>query len=385
MSRFRFPRISLMAGMGLLVIGLPVLAQELRGTVKSVDRDNSRMVVHDELGQRDVVVNFNKTTALKSNVGTLGDLKSVKPGSHVTIVDSMVASKVTIEDPSTAGAEKEEPKSIVGEFWHNFQHNLFKPLLLFFYLGFLVPILRVHFEFPYVMYQALTIYLLIAIGWHGGEELAHLKGHIPSIVGFMFVGFLTNTVVGILAYIILRATTRMRRIDQATVAGYYGSDSAGTFVTALGVLATAHIAYDAYMPVMLAVMEIPGCLVALFLVARLRNTGLDALGNMPDELGYDPTAMPLQARVGEPGHHAETKHEAGVESELEMSLERMDHPDFNGNSNGKQKKKASIISGKLLHEVFLNTGLYLLFGGILIGFISGRQGEEVTALTTASS
>ena len=161
--------------------------------------------------------------------------------------------------------------------------------MLFFYLGFLVPILRVHFEFPYVMYQALTIYLLIAIGWHGGEELAHLNpDHIGSIVGFMFVGFLTNTVVGILAYTILRAATRMRRVDQATVAGYYGSDSAGTFVTALGVLATAHIAYDAYMPVMLAVMEIPGCLVALFLVARLRNQGMDALGNMPDEPGYDP-------------------------------------------------------------------------------------------------
>ena len=28
---------------------------------------------------------------------------------------------------------------MVHEFWHNFTHNLFKPLLLFFYLGFLVP------------------------------------------------------------------------------------------------------------------------------------------------------------------------------------------------------------------------------------------------------
>ncbi len=379
MSRIRFPRTALLAGMGLLVIGLPVLAQELRGTVKSVDRDNSRMVVHDELGQHDVVVNFNKTTALKTNDASLGDIKNVKPGAHVSIVDSLTASRVTVEDASAAGAEKEEPKSIMVEFWHNFRHNLFKPLLLFFYLGFLVPILRVHFEFPYVMYQALTIYLLIAIGWHGGEELAHLNpDNIKSIVGFMFVGFLTNTAVGILAYTILRAMTRMRRVDQATVAGYYGSDSAGTFVTALGVLATAHIAYDAYMPVMLAVMEIPGCLVALFLVARLRNSGMDALGNMPDEPGYDPTAMPLQARVGEPGHHAETKHELDVESELEMALERMDHPDFNNNGNGNKKKKKGILSGKLLHEVFLNTGLYLLFGGIIIGLISGLQGPEVT-------
>jgi hypothetical protein len=33
--------------------------------------------------------------------------------------------------------------------WPNFTHNLFKPLLLFFYLGFLIPILKARFEFPY--------------------------------------------------------------------------------------------------------------------------------------------------------------------------------------------------------------------------------------------
>ena len=92
---------------------------------------------------------------------------------------------------------------------------------------------------------------------------------------------------------LLHAIKGLRRIDKATVAGYYGSDSAGTFVTCLGVLASAHIAYNAYMPVMLAIMEVPGCLVALYLVSRLRHHGMDALGNMPDEPGYDPTAKPL--------------------------------------------------------------------------------------------
>ena len=293
-------------------------------------------------------------------------------------MDSITASRISVEDIARGaeGPQGEQGQSILVEFWHNFRHNLFKPLLLFFYLGFLVPILRVHFEFPYVMYQVLTIYLLIAIGWHGGEELAHLNpDSIRSIAGFMVMGFLTNTIIGVIAYSILRAATRMRRIDQATVAGYYGSDSAGTFVTALGVLATAHIAYDAYMPVMLAVMEIPGCLVALFLVARLRNKGMDALGNMPDEAGYDPAAVPVKEHVGEAGHYPETKHEVEVESELEMALEKMDHPDLSGR-NGRQKP--SVVSGKLLHEVFLNTGLYLLFGGIIIGLISGLQGPEVT-------
>src|SRR4051794_11054427 len=172
-----------------------------------------------------------------------------------------------------------------GTFLDNVRHNLFKPLLLFFYMGFLVPILRVEFEFPHVIYQGLTIYLLVAIGWHGGEELAALPGHeLVNAVGFMVVGFITNFFIGIVAYAVLRGgIPKMRKIDAATVSAYYGSDSAGTFVTCVGVLATAKIASAAYMPVMLAIMEIPGCLVGLYLVSRLRATGMDPLGNMPDE------------------------------------------------------------------------------------------------------
>jgi hypothetical protein len=84
------------------------------------------------------------------------------------------------------------------------------------------------------------------------------------------------------------------------------------------------------MPVMLAVMEIPGCLIGLFLISRLRRKGMDPAGNMPGEAGY--TAPAKQA--------------AGSES---------------------------ILSPKILHEVFLNPGLFMLFGGIVVGFISGVQ------------
>jgi hypothetical protein len=41
-------------------------------------------------------------------------------------------------------------------------------------------------------------------------------------------------------------------------------------------------------------------------------------------------------------------------------------------------KAPGIFSKGVLHEVFLNSGLYLLFGGILIGFVSGLQGTKVT-------
>ena len=272
------------------------------------------------------------------------------------------------------------------EFWHNFTHNLFKPLLLFFYFGFLIPILKVRFEFPYVIYQGLTMYLLLAIGWHGGEELAKIKpNEVGTIVGFMVLGFVLNFVIGGLAYLLLGFLISMRKVDKATVAGYYGSDSAGTFDTCVAFLAGINLAFNAYMPVMLAVMEIPGCLVALYLVARLRHRGLNEAGYMPGEAGYIP---PVKVGVGPgtaarpaKGESLDAEHERGVEQELELSMEKLEHPNWEPDhspARGKAKRMP-IFSRELLQEVFLNPGLVLLIGGILIGLISGLQGQKVVA------
>ncbi|HRI08758.1 MAG TPA: sodium-dependent bicarbonate transport family permease [Nannocystaceae bacterium] len=221
------------------------------------------------------------------------------------------------------------------EILDNVLHNLFKPLLLFFYLGFSIPLLKVPFEFPKQIYQGLTLYLLVAIGWHGGEELASLSsGELGQALGLMVVGFFVNLIIGLSAHFILRKTSKLRQIDAAAVAGYYGSDSAGTFVTALGVLTAANIAFSAYMPVMLAVMEIPGCLVALLLIARLRQRGMDPAGNMPGEPGY--TAPATGAKI----HR--------------------------------------LLSPEVLRDVFLNPGLFLLLGGILVGYVARLQGPGVT-------
>jgi len=265
------------------------------------------------------------------------------------------------------------------EFWENFTHNLFKPLLLFFYFGFLIPILKVRFEFPYVIYQGLTMYLLLAIGWHGGEELAKINASsIGNIVGFIVLGFVLNFLIGGLAYLLLSRLSAMRRVDKATVAGYYGSDSAGTFATCVAFLTSVGIAFNAYMPVMLAVMEIPGCLVALYLVARLRHRGMDESGFMPDEAGY---TAPAKIGPGTParpaqGQSLEAQQERGVEQELEISLEKREHPEWDPDSV-KKAKKESLFSRELFQEVFLNPGLVLLLGGIIIGLVSGLQGEKV--------
>src|SRR4029077_7288987 len=59
--------------------------------------------------------------------------------------------------------------------------------------------------------------------------------------------------------------------------------------------------------------------------------------------------------------------------EKKMALEEMEHSIGNGNG-----RKKGGFSPQLLHEVFLNPGLSLLFGGIPIGVISGLQGKAVT-------
>ncbi|WP_339733831.1 sodium-dependent bicarbonate transport family permease [uncultured Gimesia sp.] len=292
---------------------------------------------------------------------------------------------------------------MLADFLHNFAHNLFKPLLLFFYMGFLIPILKVPFEFPKAVYQGLTLYLLVAIGWHGGEELASLSlAEFGQALGFMGIGFVTNLCIGLFAYFILQRTTKLRQVDAATVAGFYGSDSAGTFVTCLGVIAAANIAYAAYMPVMLAVMEIPGCLVALFLVSRLRQKGMDPHGNMPYEPGFQPATQPaLEMAGGEaveyseelqgeslsqgnayPSHgHTATAvvdlPQTGTKRQLAAELDVADDLEIESDEE-EPSKKEPIFSKELLHEVFLNPGLYLLFGGIVIGFLGRLQGEAVT-------
>jgi len=143
---------------------------------------------------------------------------------------------------------------------------------------------------------------------------------------------------------------------------------------------------------MLAVMEIPGCLVALIIVASLRKRGMDREGNCADEPGYIPGN-------GKAMHDAESEHqhELEVEDEEKMALERgydehnadQGHTVAHGHGGGQgyghgtphdapNGKPPGVFSAELLHEVFLNPGIYLLFGGILIGFISRLQGTDVT-------
>jgi hypothetical protein len=343
-------------------------------TVEAV-RLKTGIVLSADQGRFEITTDYTD----KERIVLADNVQVILNGQKAKIAELQRGDHARISPDSDGQATKIEVtrRSLLAEFWDNFRHNLFKPLLLFFYLGFIVPLLKIEFEFPHVMYQGLTIYLLLSIGWHGGEELAELSGGVlRQALMFMVVGFCTNFAIGAFAYVILRKfIPSMRRIDSATVAAYYGSDSAGTFVTCLGVLAAASIKYAPYMPVMLAVMEIPGCLVGLWLVSNLRRTGMDAFGNMADEPGFNPEAGSVLAGevdIAE-GHDHKSPHDRAVDQETRMALENMEDEE-----TAVVRKPANIFSTELLREVFLNPGLFLLFGGIAIGFASRLQGHKVT-------
>jgi uncharacterized protein len=131
-------------------------------------------------------------------------------------------------------------------------------------------------------------------------------------------------------------------------------------------------------------MEIPGCLVALYLVARLRHRGMDAAGNMADEPGYTPVKVGVgPGTAARPPQGGSLQNERGLEvdEELELSLEKGERTEELDLSPGATltKKKPSLFSRELFQEVFLNPGLVLLIGGIIIGLISGLQGQKVVA------
>ncbi len=154
----------------------------------------------------------------------------------------------------------------------------------------------------------------------------------------------------------------MRRIDRAMVAGYYSSDSAGTFATCVAVLTGLGIAFDAYMPVMLAVMEIPGCLVALYLVARLRNQGMDPAGPCRMRPATCDRRRRRRARYS-PRRRGRTRGSLGAR---ENYLERTPPGD------GVHQSSKPDCSTRLAQPPHLP-----LVGAIFIGFISGLQGGKV--------
>lgn len=195
--------------------------------------------------------------------------------------------------------------------------NLLSPMVLFFVLGIAASWLKSDLAIPEPISKGLSLYLMLAIGFKGGTELAS-SGLTDAAALALILALVLSLGLPLLAYSLLRATTPLDIPNAAAIAAHYGSVSVVTFLAAVSFLGFRAVPYEGHVVAMLALMETPAIIAGLLLARRL----------------------------GTPG------------------------------STGCQ---APLFSGELARHVLLNGSVVLLGGSLVIGWITGEAGMTVMA------
>ena len=150
--------------------------------------------------------------------------------------------------------------------------NLTSPPVLAFLLGALAVALRSDLRLPDPIHTWLATYLLLAIGLKGGHALRSVEvGEIVAPAGAtLAVGIIVPVIVFFAAWKVIRVELP----DAGSLAAHYGSVSVVTFTAALTFAASADFEVEGFMTSLVALLEVPGIIVALLLVS-MRREGTD--------------------------------------------------------------------------------------------------------------
>lgn len=152
---------------------------------------------------------------------------------------------------------------------HFLADNLTNPALLFFFLGILAVQLRSDLEIPATSSKFISLYLLLSIGFKGGQELSH-SPFDSEIYWSLLSGLLLALIVPLYTYFILR--WKFSVANSGAIAAAYGSVSAVTFVTAISFLEMEQIPFGGHMVAVMALMEAPSIVVGVLLIALFDKT-----------------------------------------------------------------------------------------------------------------
>lgn len=139
--------------------------------------------------------------------------------------------------------------------------NLISPVVLCFVLGVVSRWIKSDLALPEPVYQGLSIYLLLAIGLKGGSALAVTPAAEMLVPGLLTLAIGVGTPIS--AYWLIRRIGRLGVEDSAAVAAHYGSVSVVTFLAALESVKRAGLHAEEYLPALVAVLEVPGIIIAL--------------------------------------------------------------------------------------------------------------------------
>ncbi len=146
--------------------------------------------------------------------------------------------------------------------------NLTNPTLLFFLLGIFATIVKSDLKIPESSSKFISLYLLFAIGFKGGQELAHSHFNIEIIYAILF-GLFISASIPLYSFFILKR--KMSISNAGAVAATYGSVSAVTFVSAVAFLEIQQIPFSGYMVAVMAFMESPAIIIGVILISKYES------------------------------------------------------------------------------------------------------------------
>jgi hypothetical protein len=148
--------------------------------------------------------------------------------------------------------------------------NLTSAPVLAFALGILAAALRADLRLPDAVYQATSMYLLLAIGIKGGVALR--EAGLSEVWAPVVASLVLGVTIPVVAFAVLRVLTPLGPVDRGAMAAHYGSTSLVTFTAALVFLDVAGVPYEGYVATLLTVLEVPGIIVGLLLAGRQRSS-----------------------------------------------------------------------------------------------------------------
>ncbi|MEX0846939.1 MAG: sodium-dependent bicarbonate transport family permease [Ilumatobacteraceae bacterium] len=229
--------------------------------------------------------------------------------------------------------------------------NLTDPAILFFFLGVFIGVVRSNLQIPEQVAKFLSLYLLMALGFKGGQALGDtgLSGDAMKVIG---AALLLAVLTPLLGFAILRK--RVNAFDAAAIAATYGSVSAVTFATASNFVADRGDEVGGYLTVALVVMESPAIIMAVLLATWVRTRPQPMLADEPVGSTVGAAIATRDSRTIVP----EADHASGQRPAEE-----------GGHGSG-----APLSVKEVLREAFTDGAHLLLIGSMVVGIISGSEG-----------
>ncbi len=142
---------------------------------------------------------------------------------------------------------------------------LTSPAILFFFVGAAAAFARSDLAIPESVSKALSLYLMLCIGFKGGVE-ARAAGLNGDFLSAAVIGVALSALMPLVAFLILKRVARLDRPTLCALAATYGSVSVVTFAAGQQHLEAVGLPSGGYMAAVLALMETPAILTALLLL-----------------------------------------------------------------------------------------------------------------------